>query len=297
MTPLLWLSVLMPLSMATLFANHCHTFPPVEIICSFIGSRGHQCLRCPMALGCASRSLAPVRDLARCRLWPLCIASSDLQHLPVPSAESNPTATNTSLRPCHGDHRGYRRYIAAHCVETAYCSPFLTLSLATRHVSVEQEQSHSFCHVLPDGDHDVEYAIRRHLGLGFRPGHRSSLTTLEKRAMSAALHGRIVFSIFQTGGRNRELHVSCAFDRPIFQLRSLRPALSRRHFCYFCLAEETSTRCDTCTRIMCRYCVFTVRNGIACMGCAFARDQNPWEQRTHADWIQKEWYLGSYIMP
>ncbi len=263
------------MSLSELFREQEPAFPPVSIICSFLGCPRHQCLRCPLALGCAARTLRPFRDLARRRLWPLSVSFDDLK---LRTVDWHENTAGTCI-----DHH----YLDVWCVDAILGVVFHKISLPTTYISVDRP---------PPAYGDLHSFVRRSLGLGFRPGTHSSLTYLEKAALKAALYGSVEVSTSSAHisrcQQGKQIRIYCSLCGPHFQLRSLRKALAGRFYCFFCLAEETNCRCRTCKRRICSFCAISTQDGVACLGCAFDPGHYAVADRTGADLVKRTWYLG-----
>ncbi len=261
------------MNFSELFREHDPAFPPIGIICSFLGCPHHQCLRCPFAVGCAAKTLRPFCDLARRRLWPLSISLNDLKLQIADRYED-------TAGPCMDHH-----YLDVRWVDATLDVEFHKISLPITYVSVSKSPTYG----------DLHAFVRRTLGLGFRPGAHSSLTYLEKAALKAALYGSVEISTSsaQTSScqQGKQIRINCRFCGPHFQLRYLRRALAGKFHCYFCLAEDTNCRCSACRRRMCSFCAISGQAGVVCLGCAFDPRHYAGEDRKGADLVKRNWYI------
>ena len=245
--------------------------PPLECICCFLGSPQHQCLRCPLALGCAGRCTFIIRNMARNRRWPLCISHSSPQLF-----------RRQGRQECQ---------ISLHCVEAERNVVFLRVGLRPEIIALAHYRATQPDHTLME---EVQYTIRNRLKLGFQPTSNCSLSYLEKVAITAALHGEVELSTPFIGGSPRVLRIICRFSRPHKQLRLLRAALEGRFYCYFCLSDNTYVGCDICKKRACRNCALPyLADAKVCLGCAFGKHDAFLMHRTRGDRVRKDWYVGN----
>ena len=247
------------------------SFPPLEVICCFLGGPHHQCLRCPLALGCAGKCTAIVRNLAKNRRWPLCLSHSSPQ-----------VVRRRGRQDCH---------ISLHCVDAERNVVFLRIGLHPKRIALAHHRAAQPERALLD---EVQYTVRNRLKLGFQPTNNCSLSYLEKVAVTAALHGEVELSTPFIGGTPRVLRTACRFRRPHAQLRLLRGALGGRFHCFFCLSDSTHVGCHTCKRRVCRNCALPyLEQSKMCLGCVFSEHDDFLAHRTRGDRIRRDWYIGN----
>ena len=245
--------------------------PSLEIICCFLGSPRHQCLRCPLALGCAGKCTYKVLVMARNRRWPLCMSRTSPQFFK------------------RGERWGHQ--VSLHCIDAERMVVFLRISLQPKVIALGHYEAARPEDTLME---EIQHTIRHKLRLGYYPTSNCTLSYLEKTAITAALQGEVELSTLHIGGSPKVLRTVCRFRRPHMQLRLLRSALGGRFYCYFCLSDDTRVGCDVCRKNTCRDCAFSGPEGSkVCLGCAFGEHDALLSHRTRGDRIRKDWFVGS----